>query len=58
MFYIKIKVEFICENWVQFFKIFSMWTIFKVVIELVTVLLLCFLRGTGFGPKACGILAP
>ena len=39
-----------------FLKIFLMWTIFKVCIEFVTILLLfCF---GFFGHEACGILAP
>ena len=33
-----------------------MWTIFKVFIEIVTILLLFYVRF--FGHKACGILAP
>ena len=36
---------------------FLMWTIFKVFIELVTVLLQFYVLGF-FGHKACGILAP
>ena len=35
---------------------FLMWTIFKVFIEIVTILLLFYVRF--FGHKACGILAP
>ena len=38
------------------FKIFFMWTIFKVVIEFVTILLLFYVFY--FGHKAWGILAP
>ena len=34
-----------------------MWTIFKVFIEFVTILLLFCVFGF-FGPKACGILGP
>ena len=34
-----------------------MWTIFKVFIEFVTILLLCYVFGF-FWPEACGILAP
>ena len=43
------------KNVFRFF--FKMWTIFKVFIELVTVLLLFYVLGF-FGHKACGILAP
>ena len=35
-----------------------MWTIFKVCIEFVTVLLLFYVLLLFFGCKACGILAP
>ena len=42
---------------VFFSKIFSMWTIFKVFIEFVTILLL-FFNFWFFGYKACEILAP
>ena len=38
-------------------KIFLMWTIFKVFIEFVPILLL-FLYFGFFGREACGILAP
>ena len=39
-----------------FFKIFLMWTIFKVFIEFVTTLLLFYVLF--FGPKARGVLTP
>ena len=42
-----------------FFKIFFlMWTIFKVFIEFVTILLLPFFIFWFFDHEACGILAP
>ena len=40
-----------------FFKDFLMWTIFKVFIEFVTILLLFYVFCFS-GPEACGILAP
>ena len=42
--------------YICFFKDFFMWTIFKVVIEFVTILLLFYVFY--FGHKAWGILAP
>ena len=35
-----------------------MWTIFKVFIEFLTILLLCFFMFWFFGREACGILVP
>ena len=35
-----------------------MWTIFKVFIEFVAILLLFYVLFGFFGPKTCGILAP
>ena len=40
----------------KFLKIFLMWTVLKVIIEFVTVLLLFY--GGFFGHEACGIVAP
>ena len=37
---------------------FLIWTIFKVFIELVSILLLFFMICVFFGLKACGILVP
>ena len=47
-----------CKRGFFFFKIFFlMWTIFKVFIEFVTILLLFYVFSF-FGCEACGILAP
>ena len=35
-----------------------MWTIYKVFIEFVTILLLFYILGFSFGCEACGILVP
>ena len=43
------------KSWLFFFKDFLMWTIFKVFIQFVTILLIFMLWF--YGHKACGILA-